>query len=182
MPIVAVRREYQGSDGWKPLVQDHVHPTPEYEWRSCPHDRLHRGTDSVGALHRRLLLLQGRPAVRRVFLNRGVMHAESAVVGYSPHAHRRAGVRKAEMVVRSPASVDAGPFSRSPVERNTLIRSAKPRPSTSSAQPNDNAVDSEHHRNASNQPSRRAKCAAKKYRERHVDETVRSLQGAVTET
>src|SRR5262252_10031341 len=78
MPPVAVRREYQGADGWEPPVQSELHPTPEYEWRSRPHDRLHRWTDPVGALHRRLLLLQGGPEVGRTFLNRGceIVHAE----------------------------------------------------------------------------------------------------------
>src|SRR5580693_9056379 len=57
MSAVAVNRESKGTDGRALAVQCHLCPAPEHKRRICPDQCLHGGSDSVGAVHCRLLLL-----------------------------------------------------------------------------------------------------------------------------
>src|SRR5579864_5960650 len=57
MSAVAVNRESKGTDGRSLAVQCHLCPAPEHKRRICPDQCLHGGSDSVGAVHCRLLLL-----------------------------------------------------------------------------------------------------------------------------
>jgi len=63
LPLIAVNREPKGANGRSTTGRRQLHPTPEHQWRVCPHDRLHCGSDSAGAVHCRLLLL---PPGRRI--------------------------------------------------------------------------------------------------------------------
>ena len=78
MPLVAVRREQEGTHGREPPRQRHIHPTSKYRWRCSSDNRLHGGSDAARALHGRLLLLPGGQAVDfrpRSRLGRGLRSA-----------------------------------------------------------------------------------------------------------
>src|SRR5438045_4824246 len=59
MAIVAVGVEQERAHGRLPPVQRQLRSTSEHQRRSCPYQRLHRGSDSARALHGRLLFLPG---------------------------------------------------------------------------------------------------------------------------